>query len=723
MTEYSYHRPSGDPCDQCGLTPGEHRVKHREFLPDGSRCPCGAVHRKRNDNGSRIRSPSQLEKRKRSARSFFMGLDGEGQKKNPHRYTLLAASDMTGKKQWFVENMEGLSTVACLEFLLSLPQSGRAFAFAFFYDLTKILQDMTKTQEGRKALYHLFRPVLRRRLGHKKKFGPKAVRWGNYSLNLMGKRFTVRSGKRKRVIWDIFAFFQKGFVSVLETWNIGSKESRARMQRMKERRAEFDKLTPSQVRTYCLSECKYMADLAYQNDAAHTAAGIPLRRYDGSGSSASAILRTMAIEELKVEPPERLRQVIACGFFGGRFEHSVIGPVEGPLYSKDISGAYPYHIQGLPCLVHGQWVHTRSRGRIETARHAIVRYSLHDAGKRLSWGPFPFREPNGTIVFPSRSGGGWIWRDEYIAGERLFPNVKFHEAWCLESDCDCQPFQKISEFYLRRIALGADTRGLVLKNGLAACAGKLMQSVGFDPPFQNWVWAGITTSGPRAQFLDALGLHSDPANCLAIATDGIFSREDIVLPAPRDTGTFMKLDGTPNEKPLGGWVTKVIPKGVFFAKPGVYFPLNPTKKEIEDVRARGLGRKSVWENWKKVVDAWKEKRHAVSLPSVSRFHGAKSSITKSGKDTYTLSPDYGEWSERPIGVTLGAYPKRLRHIMVDGKDYAIMTLRAFPHDMQSEPYREATKSPEAKLLKALSEEMLEQPEGDEYADYASQDES
>lgn len=720
MSDYVYHTPVGDPCEDCGFEAKQHRVKHREFRPDGSRCTCGATHRSRNANGSRRRSPSQLRARHRRERTYFLGLDGEGQGQAPHRYTLLAGADMEGKKQFFVENMNGLSTIDCLEFLLALPASARAFSYAFFYDLTKILQDLTKTNEGRKVLYELFRPELRRRLAHKKKFGPRAVRWGNYSLNLMGKRFTVRSGKRKRVIWDIFAFFQKRFVATLDDWEIGSPAVRARMQLMKEKRHEFDKLSPKQVRDYCLSECRCMATLAKQNDEAHIAAGIPLRRYDGAGSSASAILRTMQIEDLKVEAPDALRGPVACAFFGGRFEHSVIGAVEGPLYSFDISGAYPYHIHGLPCLVHAKWVHTRQRSRIEKARHALVRYVLHDAGRRLSWGPFPFRELNGTIVFPSRSGGGWVWRDEYLAGERLFPNVQFKEAWCLESDCDCKPFDRMAEYYLRRIQLGADQRGLVLKSGLAACAGKLMQSVGFDPPFQNWIWAGITTSGPRAQFLDALGMHSDPANCLAIATDGIHTREDLAMPPPRDTGTFTALDGTTNPKPLGGWVRKIVHKGVFFAKPGVYFPLRPTKKEIEDVRARGLGRKNVWENWRKVVKAWQERKHAVHLPSVTRFHGAKSSITKVGKDRYEVSPDYGEWSERPIGVTLGAFPKRLRYIPVEGTDYAVMTLRAFPADMMSEPYRNAVKSPEAVLLQAMAEEAREQPEGDDYADYSNE---
>lgn len=718
MSDYSYHNPVGNPCDKCGLPAVEHRVKHRAVLPDGSPCMCGATHRSRNEKGSQRRSPSQLQKRKRKERSFFAGMDGEGKGRSPHRYTLLAVSDKTGKKRFWVENENGLSTEQCLDFMLGLPSAARTFSFAFFYDISKILEDMTKTEEGRKALYLLFRPNLRRRLAHRKKFGPRPVRWSKYTLNLMGKRFTVSSGKRRRVVWDVFAFFQKRFVRVLEDWKIGSKKLRARMQRMKELRPEFDKLPPAQRREYCFSECRCLADLVQQLDKAHDDAGIPLRRYDGAGSTASSILRTMRIADLKRDPPPEMKEAVAMAFFGGRFEHSVIGPVPGPLFAYDISGAYPYHMAQLPCLVHANWVRTHDRARIDGARAALIRYSLEDAGERMPWGPFPFREKNGTIVFPSRSSGGWVWKEEYLAGERQFKNVRFHEAWILESNCDCPPpFAGLSEFYIRRIMLGSEARGLILKTGLAACAGKLMQSVGYMPPFQNWIWAGMTTAGPRAQFLDVLGLHEDRHNLLAIATDGIFTREEITPPEPVDVGTFVLPNGKPNPKPLGGWVKKVANKGVFFAKPGVYFPLKPTKKEIEEVRARGLGRKNVWENWEKIVEAWRERRHAVHLPSVARFHGAKSSITKSG-NSYTRSSDYGEWDERPIGVTLGAFPKRLRMVPVAGTEYARMTLRAFPDGMFSEPYRGSMKSPEAQMLIAARAEIEEQPEGDDYADYS-----
>jgi hypothetical protein len=492
------------------------------------------------------------------------------------------------------------------------------------------------------------------------------------------------------------------------------------MERMKEKRAEFDRVPAEQKKEYCFTECRCLAELAEQNDQAHTAAGIPLRRYDGTGSSASVILRSLSIDKLKEDPPERLRAAVAAAFIGGRFEHSVIGAVEGPIHVWDLSGAYNYQMYHLPCLQHASWVHTRQRGDIERARHALVRYSLEDSGRRLAWGPFPFREPNGTIVFPSRSGGGWLWRDEFLAGERLYENVKFHEAWLLQSECDCHPFKGMADYYLRRIAMGANTKGLVLKGALAACAGKLMQTKGFMPPFLCYAWAGMTTSGTRAQVLDVIGLHRDPWNARASAADSMHSSEDLPMPAPRDTGTFVTLDGKPNPKPMGGWVKKTIPKGMFYAKPGVYFPLNPTKRELEDVRARGLGRAVVWQNWERVMNAWLEGRRAVELPAVARFHGAKSSISRVGKNRFVRSPDYGEWSERPIGVTLGAYPKRLRHLPVPGTAHSIMTLRAFPSELRSTPYNPALKSPEAELMRLARLEMEEQPEGDDFADYSEE---
>ena len=67
-----------------------------------------------------------------------------------------------------------------------------------------------------------------------------------------------------------------------------------------------------------------------------------------------------------------------------------------------------------------------------------------------------------------------------------------------------------------------------------------------------------------------------------VATDGLLSKVGVPTETPIETGTSecMK-DGKP--VPLGGWEEdrKSMRKGVFLARPGIYFPIQPTNDEIK----------------------------------------------------------------------------------------------------------------------------------------------
>ncbi len=145
------HIPQGNPCKKCGKSAFQHRVEHK---PDGDPCAiCGlAASRHRVRTGRRQASKEE---------SIYVGIDGEGQGRDVHRYILLAASTESGDRAWWVHNQNGLTTVECLDFLLELPKNNlKAFAYSFGYDLTKILQDIPDD-----ILYLLFRPELRARVG------------------------------------------------------------------------------------------------------------------------------------------------------------------------------------------------------------------------------------------------------------------------------------------------------------------------------------------------------------------------------------------------------------------------------------------------------------------------------------------------------------------------------------------------------------------------------
>lgn len=640
---------------------------------------------------TRIRGKPHGDRRNRPTRAKeYVGIDGEGQGKNPHRYVLLAACNESGSMQRYVYNPEGLSTLECLDFLTSLPREIKAFGFALNYDWSKILQDLPDW-----ALYYLFRPELRASTDEKS-FAPKPILWKGYSINMQGTKVSIkrryREGRkiqsRGLVVWDIFKFFGSKFVSACEDWKVGTPEERAHMQHMKDKRSDFDKESPEQVREYCFSECRWMAQLARKLTEAHTAAGITLKNYYGAGSSAAGILDTMGIKE-KIQrqiPYSTIREhkyntsmdvAVMSAFFGGRFENTFIGEIPETVYSYDISSAYPYQICMVPCLEHGTWEYTRRRSDLDDCKGALVQWHMGPSTSNRLWGPLPFRTKEGFIIFPVEGGNGWAYREEFLVAERDYSNVEFVSAWVLRSQCDCVPFPGMAAYYNERCRIGKEGPGIVIKLGCNSCYGKLAQSVG-KPQYRCMVWAGMITSGCRAQLLDTLRHHKDPNNLLAVATDGIYSRERLILPKPIETGTGA------TGKPLGGWEEKIIEGGMFMARPGINFPLNPNEADIKTIRGRGFGRKTIYENAGTIKQGWDDLKlvdrlaaeglacvyppgRKIAFPTVSRFCGAKSSIhqsldPRSLQFRYTRADGknhaYGRWVDKPMFMSFDPRPKR-----------------------------------------------------------------
>jgi hypothetical protein len=237
-----------------------------------------------------------------------------------------------------------------------------------------------------------------------------------------------------------------------------------------------------------------------------------------------------------------------------------------------------------------------------------------------------------------------------------------------------------------------------------------------------------------------MAAHSDLDNMLMVATDGIATLEQITLPNPIDTGTnwlpcpepdqkdvtespeLFRKNGTQwlVHKPLGGWEEKILDKGLFLARPGIYFPLEPTKGDIKRIRARGLGRAAVWDNWQKIIDAYEKGEPGIRIQDLSLFRGIKTSITRSGKPgeyVYKRSDMYGRWLTRPVDMTFSPLPKREARVLVGGR----LGLRKLD-GLESAPYDKGILSPEALLLLQQQIEESEQPDGGDLTNYDPWDE-
>lgn len=603
--------PGQMPVCVCGALYDRHRVKHK-FKPGCCALP---------ESSHKLRYRSEREQS--GYRYHYVGIDGEGIGRKPHRYILITAATDEGKT-WTLESRDGkaLSTEQILDWMLTNLHGCRLFGFSFGYDITCILKDVDN-----ESLYKLLRPSLRY-VGEKL----RPVKWNGYKLDWLQGKLTISKGKLRIAVWDLFSFFQSSFVKALEDWQISPGDIAA----MKLRRGLFRWREMPAIKDYCRDECIKLAQLARKLIETHKACGFTLQSYYGPGSTASVVIRKMGAMKYRKDPPKEMRDPIARAFFGGRFEHSQMG-LFPDVWGYDISSAYPYQLYQLPCLKHGKWRHvTRMvRAEIEDAQAALVHYQF-ECAKQTSWAPFPHRSEDGSICYPHRSEG-WLWASEILAGGYMLGTSKTRlvEAWVLDSTCDCQPFKDIASMYRRRCELGKDAAGKIFKLGPNSVFGKLAQSKGINPRFQCWIWAGLVTSGTRAMILRALAMN-DPSKVIGIATDGIYSTERMQMPVPIDTGTFDL------PKPLGGWEEKHYDKGMLFIKPGIYLALSG---EDPTIRGRGIGRRALLDARMSLVETWQRgaREHVVTVP---RFHGAKTCISKALK----RSARYGQWSDMPIHI-------------------------------------------------------------------------
>jgi hypothetical protein len=667
----------------------------------------------------------------------IIGIDGEGWDVGPedeengrtHTYGLLLAADENGRR-WSVSNAGSqVTTKQCLDFLFTLPADHLIIAFSFKYDLAKMLEDLPNS-----ALWQLNHGSLEN--------GP--VVWcpiegtEAYELSYLAGKFTVRRGKKERVIWDFFKFYACAFVKALKQWSVGL-EALKEIEDMKGKRGSFTVEELPEISHYCYLECVNLARLGRKLIDAMRKARIDLDgKYYGAGSVGGALLASMNGEEenaaTKTAVPQEMRDPVKRAFFGGRFEISECGPIVKPCFERDISSAYPYQTCRIPCMRQecGQWRHIDARSSLTSERYALVRYSLYDRPTRnLEWGPLPFRTAKGAHIYPHTSAGGWVWLDEFLAAERLWDNVKFVEAWVWDKHCDHpNPFMAIAEYYRERCALGKDGAGLAIKLGVNSFYGKTAQTIG-KAKFHNWAWCGMITSGCRAQLLNLLGMHEDMGSVFMLATDGVYSTErlgfdsatgiDSMVPLPIDTGTgidrLVDEKGKPVNKPLGGWETTAMKDGMFVIRPGIYFKLNDL--EGRKVRSRGIGAREMTEARERLMAHFAKTNGAEPYSfTLTRFCGMKTSI--GGKEVVGLTgipiedgfyrrPYYGRWATRQHVLSFSPMPKR-------GEGFALRGLPEDEFNVMSAPYSKKTSEEldeETAQIQRNVDELLEQPDYDD----------
>lgn len=535
-------------------------------------CPCGAVlqagkarwatptcrdrarsadrHRPgRKDTRSGDRHKAGRKRPDKVKRKRFAGVDGESV---DGQYTLLAAASDDGWDDW-IENVDGLTTQECFDFLVSLPKGQRYWGFAFGYDVNMMLVDMPV-----KLVTKLYETG--------------ACYWRSYRIAYTpGKKLTVtkyqrHSPKDKTVIgsctvWDMFTWIQTSFVAWIDSWELAPPKDIARIRRMKLERSTFAPEDAAAIKRYCLSECQYLAAGARRLTDLITAAGVTVTTFYSPATISKAMLKREGVTDYRTDVPEEIHNPVDYAYAGGRAEVSVIGPVEGPLFQYDIRSAYPAAAIDLPCLRCGKWKHTFTG--TTTSRRLVKPWSLCRVSWRPlkgdphpQWGPLPVRPRTGSLRWPTH-GTGWYWGVEVLAAARHC-QLDIKDVWTYRTSCKHTPFSYLQDLYdsRRKMKDDGNPAEYVLKLALNATYGALAEHphrAQKEPPkYRCLAWAGWITAATRARLLDVL-----TDDVVLMATDCVLSRAE--LPVSIGTG-------------LGEWEVKRYDR-MFIAGTGIYYGL------------------------------------------------------------------------------------------------------------------------------------------------------
>ena len=502
----------------------------------------------------------------------FGGIDGESftdADTGEHRYVLLMDSE--GES---VFAAEGLSTKACLDFVLGRPRNRIWCAFGLNYDVNMMLRDLSPTR-----LRELW--------------VTGETRFFNFQLEwIPGKWFQVtdlksvtayrnRNGKtvarftRQTKINEVFGFFQTSFLKALEKWNIGTQDADM-IEAMKLGRSSFTPELLQAIRDYCHTECVLLTELMESVRSALVSVDIHCSSWNGAGSVAAAIFKRENVKA-HIQSTEAIQNEVLTAYYGGRTELYTLGKL-GAVWQYDIVSAYPYAATYLPSL-QGTWHYTDSpdtimaevyRDRLD-ARHGLT-YVLWEVNAGTVVPPFPHRS-KGRITYPL-AGRGWYHNIEVQAALDIFgpDQIRPMACWRYQSSNADRPFSFVHALAEQKVRYKREGHAgeKVLKLGINSLYGKLAQGRGYKdtiPPYQCYFWAGYITAHCRSRML-TLAHKAGERNVAMIATDGIFFTSD---PEFDNGDTF-------------GGLEKNVISDMFTVQPGVYHGYDDGGREIRKSR-------------------------------------------------------------------------------------------------------------------------------------------
>ena len=415
-------------------------------------------------------------------------------------------------------NHDQIPTIQCLEFILHLPESHIIVGYGLTYDVEHWLRDLPE-----KKMLQL------------KEEGK--VWWKRYMITYIpSKVFSIMKWKKgrkiaSRTIYDIVGFFQSRFDGAIQKWEIGTLEEYEFIHRMKDARPGFGDVTDETL-SYNHMEGKHGIRLFRKLRDQYTRLELRVQRPVGAGSIASAMLRKNRTDDYSPVFQPLPVEVMLSAYIGGRFDVARLGFV-GNVYEYDINSAYPHIARNLPCLAHSKFEWTDSYVRDENSLW-LVRWRDNDN----PWAPFPYRAGNGNHIRYYNSGTGYYYGSEVESALLLDSDIEVLGGYRLIRECDERPFQWLETYYeaRQRMKETGDFGEIILKLGCNSVYGKLAQTKGKTPRYQNLIWAGMITSGTRAMLMRAV--CQNPRAVFKLSTDAVFSTVPLDLPLGNELGQW-----------------------------------------------------------------------------------------------------------------------------------------------------------------------------------------
>jgi hypothetical protein len=515
-----------------------------------------------------VKAPHNYSKWRRRQ---IIAWDGEGANLDDgtHVYNLLANSE--GDR---IIKLEGLSTEECLNFFLrhNVHQAINVI-YGGSYDVNMILRDLSLSK-----LIELWEQGV--------------TSWHGYTIRYAHrKRFSAKRGSGTSfVLWDVLGFYQSSFVEACRKWLGGDASMLDSIEQMKYQRKDFSADRIDEIVEYNANECKLLILILEALFEALDECGIVLNRYDGAGSIAANLLKTNGINHYKGDIPDDVKRAAQYAYGGGRIEAPKVGNLVGPCYRYDINSAYPSAALNLDDYRGARWV---VGDEIQSPNDLVE--IIWEIRKKAPIYPMFFREPNGTILFPS-SGAGIYYGWEVQNLIDFFPKSAYtiRKVWHAELCSEVKPFKFIERVYEQRLMF--KQRGSMaaeaLKLGMNSIYGKLAQQAGYKPgrpktipAYHHLVWAGQITSQTRARLFRAA--MEAPQSVIAFATDAVFATEPL-------THTEAQVGPA-----LGQWSTDHC-DGITMVQPGVYWV---NKKGEWTSKYRGFDKGTLAREG--IIDAWK----------------------------------------------------------------------------------------------------------------------